>query len=241
MPKKDMDYSQMVIYKICCKDLNITDIYIGHTCNLVKRRYKHKSDCCNENGKHYNVKLYSFIRANGGFDNWEVIEVDKCPCLDFNDALKIERYYIETLNATLNMVIPTRTTTEYYYSNKEIRLENHKKWVNENLEKVKLYNLQYREQNKERILERDRNSSRTYRENNKEKVKETKTKYYEKNQNEILEKGREYYEQNKSKIGERNKTPVKCDCGDILSFAGLKRHQKCQKHIRLMEKLILTS
>jgi len=36
MPKVEIDYSQTIIYKICCKDPNITDIYIGHTSNLYK-------------------------------------------------------------------------------------------------------------------------------------------------------------------------------------------------------------
>lgn len=219
MPKKDMDYSKMVVYKICCKDLNITDIYVGHTTNLVKRRYKHKSDCCNEKGKTYDTKIYKFIRDNGGWENWEVIEIEKCPCLDFEEACKIERNYIEKLNASLNMVIPTRTTTEYYYDNKEKRLENHKKWVNQNLERVKSYNLQYREQNKERILERDRNSSKTYRENNKEKVNEATAKYYQNNKNKLSEK-------------------VRCECGCCVSFSSLTRHKKCKKHLDLTNKII---
>ena len=171
MPKSKMSYNDMVIYKICCKDLNITDIYVGHTCNLSKRRWHHKNCCENETGK-YNMKVYQFIRKNGGWNNWDVIEVDKCPCLDFEEATKIERYYIETLNATLNMVIPTRTTKEYYYANKEERLANHKKWVNENADKVKQYTIEYREKNKERILERDRQCSKLYREKNKEQIYE---------------------------------------------------------------------
>jgi hypothetical protein len=42
MPKKNIDYSKTVIYKICCKDLSISNLYIGNTTNLVKRRYQHK-------------------------------------------------------------------------------------------------------------------------------------------------------------------------------------------------------
>ena len=30
--------------------------------------------------------------------NWDIIEVDKCPCINFEEVLKKERYYIETLN-----------------------------------------------------------------------------------------------------------------------------------------------
>ena len=126
MPKSKMDWSKNVVYKICCKDLNITDIYVGHTTDLVKRRCQHKADCNKENRKNYNLKVYQFIRVNGGWDNWEIILVDKCPCLDFEEAAKIERYYFETLNATLNMVIPSRTRKEYREDNKDIIAENRK-------------------------------------------------------------------------------------------------------------------
>ena len=203
MPQKDMDYSKIVIYKICCNDLNITDIYVGHTTDIVKRRYKHKSDCCNEKYKHHNLKVYQFIRANGGWDNWSVIEIDKRPCLDFEEATKIERYYIETLKATLNMVIPSRTTKEYYYDNKEKRLENHQKWVNENPDKVKKYATEYREKNKERILKRDRKSSKNYRENNKDFIAEKAKVYRENNKEIISEKGKEYFKNNKEIIAEK--------------------------------------
>ena len=42
-----------------------------------------------------------------------MIEIEKYNCNNINDACKRERYWIETLNATLNMVIPTRTAKEY--------------------------------------------------------------------------------------------------------------------------------
>lgn len=238
MPKSKMNYSDMIIYKICCNDLSIKDIYIGHTCNLAKRRWHHKNCCNNENGK-YNMKVYQFIRENGGWDNWSVILVDKCPCLDLEEATKIERHYIEILNATLNMVIPSRTTKEYYYANKEKRLENHKKWVNENPDKVKQYTIEYREKNKERILEKDRESSKLYREKNKELVVEQRKRYEEKNKEIILEKANKYYYANKEKILETHKEKTTCECGCIVSNASLTRHRKSQKHLKLIEQLII--
>ena len=48
MPKKAIDYSNAVIYKICCKDLKVTDVYVGSTTNLAQRRSKHKYVCNNE-------------------------------------------------------------------------------------------------------------------------------------------------------------------------------------------------
>jgi hypothetical protein len=156
MPKTDMDWSKMVIYKICCKDLNITDIYIGHTCNLVKRRYEHKSKCCYKNGKHYDIKLYSCIRENGGWHNWEVIEVDKCPCLDFEEARKIERYYIESLNANLNMILPVRNKKEYYNDNIDYIKEQRKTQRDTIRDIINEKAKEYRKAHKEELLEKSR-------------------------------------------------------------------------------------
>ena len=47
MPKDLIDYSKTVIYKICCLDKSIQDLYIGHTTNFTKRKYQHKV-CCND-------------------------------------------------------------------------------------------------------------------------------------------------------------------------------------------------
>jgi hypothetical protein len=153
MPKKEMDYSKMVIYKICCKDLNITDIYIGHTCNLIQRRYDHKCKCNKETSKEYSFKVYNFIRNNGGWENWEVIEIEKCPCLDFEEAKKIERYYIETFNASLNSFIPSRTQKEFYENNKEYLATYKREWYEKHKEKVLEQKKEHREKNKEKIKE----------------------------------------------------------------------------------------
>ena len=172
MPKKDMDWSKLVVYKICCKDLNISDIYIGSTCNLVQRRYCHKTTCNNIKSKGYNTKIYQFIRENGGWNNWSVIEIDKCPCLDFEEAAKIERYYIETLNATLNINIPLRTRVE-----RKIH----------NYDKIKEVNKKYYENNKETIQQ----YKKEYSVNNKDKIKEYQIEWYKNNMKNIYEKNKE--------------------------------------------------
>eukprot|EP01038_Epipyxis_sp_PR26KG_P014805 gene14805-19891_t len=48
------------------------------------------------------LKVYKTIIQNGGWDNWDMIELEKYPCLDANEAHGRERYYIEQLNANLN-------------------------------------------------------------------------------------------------------------------------------------------
>jgi predicted GIY-YIG superfamily endonuclease len=69
MPRKDIDYSKCIIYKIVCNDFNVKDIYVGHTTDLIKRRSMHKYTCINENVKQHNLKIYKIIRENGG---WEI-------------------------------------------------------------------------------------------------------------------------------------------------------------------------
>ena len=65
-----IDYVKTIIYKICCNDETIKECYVGHTTNFKQRKIEHKFACCNENSKSYNCKVYSFIRDNGGFNNW---------------------------------------------------------------------------------------------------------------------------------------------------------------------------
>ena len=62
MPKKDIDYSNTIIYKIICNNATITDLYVGHTTNFVQRKSLHKSAC---NNLKNNLRLYKKIRENG--------------------------------------------------------------------------------------------------------------------------------------------------------------------------------
>lgn len=126
MPKTSTDYSRTIIYKIICKDLLVTDIYIGHTTEFVKRKYSHKNRCNNINDKKYNYKIYKIIRDNGNWDNWEMIEIEKYPCNDGNEARARERYWYETLNANINNNVPNRSIKEY-----------RKKYNETNKEKIK--------------------------------------------------------------------------------------------------------
>lgn len=56
----------ITIYKIQCKNTDITDIYIGSSLNYEQRQQKHKTDCNNINNPNYNIKLYKFIRIMEG-------------------------------------------------------------------------------------------------------------------------------------------------------------------------------
>ena len=111
MPKENIDYSKTIIYKIVCKDVNIKDCYVGSTTNFTNRKRQHKNMAINDTNKS-RYYVYVFIIQNGGWDNFDMIEIEKYNASDHNDALKRERYWFEELNATLNKQIPSRTQQE---------------------------------------------------------------------------------------------------------------------------------
>jgi hypothetical protein len=147
MPKVAIDYSRTIIYKVCCKDTTVTDIYVGHTTDFNNRKRLHKSSCNNPNNKKYNFNIYQKIRDNNGWENWDMIMIENYPCNNKREAETRERYFIETLKACLNCIIPTRTKKEYQKEYREIN----KKQISK---KMKEYNKNYYEQNKEQIIKK---------------------------------------------------------------------------------------
>lgn len=171
MPKQIMDYSQTKIYKLCCKNTEITDVYIGHSTNMIKRKCQHKSHCNNPNTKMYNYKVYKFIRDNGGWNNWSMIVIEDYPCENRFQAESRERHWIENLNASLNCVIPTRSYKEYKECHREKYKEIDRKYREKNFEKIKESQKRYHIENKEKIREQ----RKEYREENSEKIKKHKS------------------------------------------------------------------
>jgi len=127
------------VYKIVCNDPLITDCYVGSCQAFRTRKTAHKTACNNENDKAYNLNVYSFIRANGGWSNWNMIAIEQVEYSIKHELLMRERYHLERLRATLNKQIPSRTREEYY--------DEHKTEINERLK-------QYYQVNKESILEK---------------------------------------------------------------------------------------
>jgi hypothetical protein len=132
-------YQNGLIYKIVCKDPRITDCYVGSCCSFYKRKKQHKSSCNNEKGKEYNLNVYKFMRENGNWENWTMIEIKKYPCETKRELELEERKNLEELNATLNSIMPLRTQKEYYETNKE---------------KICIKKKDYYEKNKEDILKK---------------------------------------------------------------------------------------
>ena len=155
MPKKVPDYSNSSIYKLVHKeDFDNENIYIGSTTNFIKRKNSHKTKCNKENNKNYNLKLYQYIRQNGGWNNWTMIQIQPYSCASKKELETEERRFIELLKAKLNSYIPTRTKEEYYYDNRDEYLENTKKYYINNLDEKLKYAKQYNINNRDEILEK---------------------------------------------------------------------------------------
>jgi hypothetical protein len=111
MPKDDIDYSKTIIYKIICKDEKVSDVYVGHTTNFVKRKFQHKTSCKNLNNK---LKIYEIIRQNGGWDNWEMINVATYNCKNKEEACIKEQKHYEEIKPSLNSCPPYVSPFKYY-------------------------------------------------------------------------------------------------------------------------------
>lgn len=166
-----VNYGKSCIYKLCCKDPEVKEIYVGSTTNFSRRKAQHKVSCNNQNSLKYDYNVYQFIRETGNFENWDMVELEKCSVKDKKELHTRERYFLESLNAQLNKNIPTRTRLEYCETNKE--------WI---AEKKKTYH----EANKEQIAEK----YKIYRESNREAFVERQKVYCEANKVMIAEKNK---------------------------------------------------
>jgi predicted GIY-YIG superfamily endonuclease len=101
MPKNEMNYNNTIIYKIVCNDINVKDLYVGHTTNFKQRKNSHRSEC-NMNLR----KKYEIMNKYGGWNNWSMVVIENYPCKNRLEAEAKERYWIETLKANLNSIIP---------------------------------------------------------------------------------------------------------------------------------------
>jgi L-lysine 2,3-aminomutase len=90
------------VYRLVCKDVNANEIYVGSSTSLRNRRSDHKKCSNNADGKKYNYKVYQYIRANGGWNNFNLIPIER---MEFEWGWELkdrERFHMEALHATLN-------------------------------------------------------------------------------------------------------------------------------------------
>ena len=87
----------MSVYIIRCKDKSITDCYIGSCEDMEDRKRKHILSLTKANCIGYKLRLYQFIRDNGWWDNFEMVELCKC-----ENLLETEQYYLDFIKPSLN-------------------------------------------------------------------------------------------------------------------------------------------
>ncbi len=152
MPKLPIDYSNTTIYKLVHKeDYDNASIYIGSTTDFIRRKNNHKNCCHNEKQKGYKDKKYQYIRENGGWNEWNMIEVEKYNCNDSNEARAREEYWRCHFNSQLNSIRAYRTEEQRKEIDKERKREYREH--NEYREYQKEYQKQYYEQNKVRLID----------------------------------------------------------------------------------------
>ena len=192
-----------VMYKIIPKNKNLNYCYVGHTTDFPSRKYQHKLACINETHTKMHFKLYQVIRENGGYNEWQIIEIEK-----FNNKTNLEarireqeliiehKANLNTLNAYITederAANKKEITQKYREKNKELLKEQTKKYKEDHKEIITEQMKKYREENKEKIKAK----TKEYIENNKEKHDETQKAWREKNK-EILKEKRKIYEAKK--------------------------------------------
>jgi hypothetical protein len=228
------------IYKLCCNDTTITDCYVGSTKNEKVRKNGHKVRC-NGNGDKSHYYVYQFIRDNGGWGNWNMIRLEEFKFDNRAELHTRERYWLETLGATLNKMIPTRTSEEWYVDNREEVLERVKKYREANPEIIKQHKKKYADENKDKIAEKQKEYKHKNREilnkkridyyyANKEEVLEKAKVYAQKNKEVIAQKGKIHRQKNKEVLSEKAKIKMTCECGSVFRKGEKSRHEKTQKH-----------
>jgi hypothetical protein len=208
MPRNPIDYSKTVFYKIVCKDITITDLYVGQTTDFKSRKRQHKNICDTEKDKGYNTPVYKFIRENGGFENWDMVMIHRQSCIDSLEAHTVERHYIETLGATLNCQIPSRSTKEWQETNKDVIKVKRAMYYQENKDRISAVSIIHYQANRDRIRgeqvihyqanrDRIRGEQLIYAQNNRDKKKAYDASFREANKEAIRASKKLAYEKKK--------------------------------------------
>ena len=148
------DYSNACIYKIVCKDTNVKEIYVGSTSNFKIRMRGHKSTYHNPNNPKNKIKVYQYIRANGGWDNWEMVKIkDVENCLNRDELCQVECDFYNSMGASLNTHVPksNRKETLERHRNKPSSIKRQADWYQKNKEKIKIRGKERYDKNKEEM------------------------------------------------------------------------------------------
>jgi group I intron endonuclease len=220
------DYKNGKIYKIV-NSVN-DEIYVGSTVQpLCNRKVGHKE----ATKKHPNRRICKHI-TTVGLNNIKLILIESYSCVSRMELEKRERHWIDTLKPSLNMIKPATTPEqksqrckEYYLENKEHLDKCKKIYAKKHEVKTKIWNKQWRADNKDSIRER----TLKWREEKKDILSAKSKIHYKKNRAQKIANAKAYYERNKTK------PKFVCECGSSCAALGKSRHLKTKYHIAFME------
>jgi hypothetical protein len=199
---KPTDYSKLVIYKIKCNDESVLDFYVGSTTNFRSRKCAHKSNC--ETSKQ---KLYEMIRANGGWINWTMVELELYPCNSSIEARIREEYWRESLQSSLNQ--------RRAYRSEEAQVEYDTQ-----------YKVQYYQEHKEEINVK----CAIYRQEHYDEIKAKKAQYYQEHTDKCKAVTAKYRQEHYDEIKAKKAQKFECVCGTICRISDKARHKLSQTH-----------
>ena len=158
-------FNRRTMFVIYCiyNDIYPNHFYVGHTKNFKNRKKDHKNRCNNPTNERYNLKVYQFIRENGGWENWTMELLEDLGDITEDDAEFREEYWRVFLQADLNSYRAYRTEQEriqqkkdlckaWKIENREHDLERMSDWRKANPEHAR----EWRVENHEHILEYQR-------------------------------------------------------------------------------------
>jgi hypothetical protein len=150
------DYSKSVIYLLRHKDdIELQNVYIGSTKDFKNRKKAHKSACNNlSNNENYNLKVYQYIRENGGWDNWVMKIIEEYSCNSLEELTTKEDEIMLQYPNRLNTFRAKGNMKEYLEDNKDKIKEKRKIYLENNKEKIKKTSKKYYEDNKEKRKEK---------------------------------------------------------------------------------------
>ncbi|MFY7728216.1 MAG: GIY-YIG nuclease family protein [Flavobacterium sp.] len=200
------DLTNYTMYKIMPKNPELKLCYVGHTAYFHKRIAQHKEQAINEDYAKSHQKLYTTIRQHGGWDAWDMVELEQFQAGSKLEARIREQELIDEHEANLNSLkayispedlkaLKKQITDNYRKGNKAHIREMERKYKQEHKEVIDEQMKTYRAKNKDKIREK----SREYCEKNKEKVKEWARVWRENHKEELKEKRKLYEAKKKQK------------------------------------------
>lgn len=150
------------MYKLCPKNKDLNFCYVGRTANYKLQKYHHKSSIDNINIK---TPLVLCIRNSGGWNEWEMTEIEKFKCNSRLEGRIRQQTLIKQYNANLNIRNPIKDTMPKIKDklkdkiemnvkkNKDISKERKDKFIEKNKEKRHEIMNKNRQRNVEPIVE----------------------------------------------------------------------------------------